>query len=232
MTHHVQGQSVLPEISVKEERGRVIISWLNEYKLPINHIHVQRSYDSLRHYTTIGSVLNPGNLENGYADNHPPYAKMYYRIMVSFQNGEYILTSPARPMKISRGEYVKYFWDLSSGRKADGRSALTDKLISPSDDKDRLPPGAVISKWLFLNKDNNPELHLPEAGQRKYRIRFTNESGKTIIEIREPAEETLIIEKVNFIKSGIFAYEILEAGKLVEKGQIEIGKDLKNNAEK
>ena len=64
-------QDTLPRISVRNLNGQIIVSWINNYKVPVTTINVQRSYDSLKNYTTIGSVLSPQNFENGYADTKP-----------------------------------------------------------------------------------------------------------------------------------------------------------------
>lgn len=92
-------QETLPNISVNNLNGKIIISWLNEYKKPIANIFIQRSYDSLRNFKTIGSVLNPSNLENGFPDNHPPYLKMYYRVLVTFEGGSYEMGNSKKPFR-------------------------------------------------------------------------------------------------------------------------------------
>ena len=57
-----QGQKTLPAISVTNINGKIIVSWKNAYTIPLSTLSIQRSYDSLKNYTTIGSVLNPQNL--------------------------------------------------------------------------------------------------------------------------------------------------------------------------
>ena len=91
-----KAQQILPGISVMNLNGNIIVSWKNEYKVPLANINIQRSYDSLRNYTTIGSVLNPQNQENGYSDAAAPYNKMYYRLFIAFDGGKYLITTPVR----------------------------------------------------------------------------------------------------------------------------------------
>ena len=98
-------QDTLPRITVKNISGQIIVSWVNNYKAPVTAINIQRSYDSLKNYTTIGSVLNPQNFENGYADAAPPYNKMYYRVFVSFEGGTYVFSKVVRPVKEKLPEY-------------------------------------------------------------------------------------------------------------------------------
>jgi hypothetical protein len=92
-------QQVLPAITVKNLNGKIVVSWLNEYKKPIQNILIQRSYDSLKNYSTVGTVLNPQNTENGYPDANPPYNKMYYRITITFEGGTYVIGPATRPVK-------------------------------------------------------------------------------------------------------------------------------------
>jgi hypothetical protein len=82
-------QNTLPEISINNTNGKIVVSWLNDYKKNVTNIFVQRSFDSLRNFSTIGSVLIPQNLENGYLDNRAPYDRMYYRVSITFEGGTY-----------------------------------------------------------------------------------------------------------------------------------------------
>lgn len=95
----LSAQEILPGITVKNFNGKIIISWRNQYPLEVKTINIQRSYDSLKNYSTIGSVLNPQNEENGFVDETPPYNKMYYRVFISFEGGDYIFSDAARPVK-------------------------------------------------------------------------------------------------------------------------------------
>jgi hypothetical protein len=92
----VQAQTIrLPNITVASFNGRVVVKWMHTEK-QISNILIQRSYDSTRHFSTIGTVLNPLNTENGYLDQAPPYDRMYYRVMVMYEGGQYIIGPSAR----------------------------------------------------------------------------------------------------------------------------------------
>ncbi len=96
---NLSAQEILPGITVKNFSGKIIISWRNQYPLEVKTINIQRSFDSLKNFSTIGTVLAPQNAENGFVDELPPYNKMYYRLFISFEKGDYIFTESARPVK-------------------------------------------------------------------------------------------------------------------------------------
>jgi hypothetical protein len=92
-------QEILPGITVKDFNGKIIISWRNEYPFKVKTINVQRSFDSSKNFSTIGSVINPQKLENGFVDEKPPYDKMFYRVFIFFDGGEYIFSESVTPVK-------------------------------------------------------------------------------------------------------------------------------------
>ena len=218
-TASLYAQEILPGISVVNINGKIIVSWKNEYQQPVTNINIQRSYDSLKNYTTIGSVLNPQNKENGYADANAPYNKMYYRVFIAFDGGSYLISQPLRPSKDTGTlgtSSVRFPWQ-------------TDPSTDPNI---QVPaPGSVNaeinfpSKWVFTSKDNNVVLFLPGASTKKYTAVFYDELEKKLFELTNLKDEYLIIEKVNFIRSGWYRFELMESGKLVEKNKFFIPKD-------
>lgn len=208
----------LPFIQVKNLNNKIVVSWINEYTKPITALNIQRSYDSLQNYTTIGSVLSPQSRENGFADANFPYNKMYYRVFVSFEGGSYIITSPARPVKenyaADNASTDKYSW-LISGRDS-------GIIFPPS------KPGITYpSSTIFTAKDNNIIIHLENAATKKYSVKFFDEAEKFLFELTKLKEEYLIIEKVNFVHTGWFRFELYENGLLIENNKFQILKDVK-----
>ncbi|MEO7563276.1 MAG: hypothetical protein ABIT07_11810 [Ferruginibacter sp.] len=216
----LKAQEILPNISVKNIGGKIIVSWRNEYAVPAANISIQRSYDSLNNYTTIGSVLNPLNKENGYADENPPYNKMYYRVFIAFEGGSYIITKPVRPVK-----------DLTNGSDSSTIQKFPWQVNPFEDASIKIPPStnAYPSRRAYTTKDNSVMIHLPEAAVKKYSIKFFDEVENLVFELTNLHEEYLIIEKVNFGHSGWFRFELYDAGTLVEKNKILIAKDGRNN---
>jgi hypothetical protein len=208
----------LPFIQVKNLNNKIIVSWINDYTKPITALNIQRSYDSLQNFNTIGSVLSPQSRENGFADVNFPYNKMYYRVNISFEGGSYIITTPARPVKENDGKdnisSEKYPW-----------------LVSDKDSGIVFPPTkpgiTYPSSTIFTAKDNNIIIHLENATIKKYTVKFFDEAEKFIFELSKLKEEYLIIEKVNFVHTGWFRFELYENGLLIENNKFQILKELK-----
>jgi hypothetical protein len=216
----MKAQQILPAISVRNIGGKIIVSWRNEYNVPVTTLNIQRSYDSTKNYTTIGSVLSPQSRENGYADVNPPYNKMYYRVFIAFEGGSYLLSQPVRPSR----------HPLSSD------SATADKYpwqVNPfADSSLNVPPANAginfPSKRIYTARDNTVVIHLPDAATKKYTAKFYDELENPVFELTKLNEEYLIIEKVNFVHSGWYRFELYESGKIVERNKFFVPKDPKN----
>lgn len=234
----VKSQDTLPAITVKNLGGHIIVSWVNKYKEPIANINIQRSYDSLKNYTTIGSVLNAQNSENGYTDPTPPYTRMYYRVFVGFEGGKYVITRPARPIKMIPPSLFEDSLQMSSETQflpvpgiVNPKDTSGVKIISHPDLHITIaPPKPIItypSQRIFTGNDQNVIIHLPEAATKNYLIKFYDDKDKDIFSLTKLTDEYLIIEKVNFVHSGWFRFELFENGELLEKNKFFIAKDVK-----
>lgn len=249
-------QETLPDITVKNISGQIIVSWVNNYKTPVANISIQRSFDSLKNYSTIGSVLNPMNIENGYADVKPPYNKMYYRVFVSFEGGTYAFSKVARPVKEILPEIVATTTDTVKAGAA-GAGGITiaetqnpflvkDNWIAKPNAKPEIKNGGIVTKpslppletqtevitypsrRIFTNKDNAITITLANAETKKYTIKFFDENDVLLFELNKVTESYLIIEKVNFKHAGWFYFEVYDAGKLIERNRFYVPKDGKN----
>ena len=208
----------LPFIQVKNINNKIIVNWINDYNKPITALNIQRSYDSLQNFTTIGSVLSPQSRENGFADVNFPYNKMYYRVNVSFEGGTYIITAPVIPVKET------YATDTSANEKYTFPPANKDSdiIFLPSKPEITYP-----SITVFTAKDNNIIIHLEDAAKKQYTVKFFDETEKFLFELTKLKEEYLIIEKVNFVHTGWFRFELYENGLLIENNKFQIVKELK-----
>ncbi len=186
-------QKVLPAFDIRNYDGRIVISWKQEYPLPVKTLNIQRSPDSLKHYTTIASLAEPQKKENNYTDYHPPYDSMYYRIFIAFEGGHYSFSNVSRP-----GKPV------------------------PPPPHEVEPIYIYPSKYIYTRRDNNLILELPDVATHTYLVRFYDEKDKFLFELNKLYESPLVIEKVNFVHAGWFHFELYGDGKLLEKNRFNI----------
>jgi len=214
-------QDTLPRLTVKNINNKIIVSWKMNYGANISTINIQRSKDSLRNFTTIGSVLEPMNRENGYVDYKATSPDMFYRVFVAFMGGTYLFTKSYKPVKDS----------ITSN----GLSAIEeDKLLQsekPTTDLNPVKPTVAKpyvytpSKFIFTGKENSIIIQLPDAGNNQYSVKFFDDKDKPVFEIGKVTEPYLIIEKVNFLHSGWFYFKLFDNGILKEKNQFYIPKE-------
>ncbi len=205
----LSAQEVLPKVSVKNVNGKIIISWKNNYTQSLKTINIQRSFDSLKYYSTIGTVMNPANTENGYVDQKPPYNKMYYKLFIVFDSGQYIFTPAYKPVI----DTVKIIPKAKE-------TVITIPTVPPPS-----PVSFVPSKYIYTAKDNNVVISVPLQNSKKFSVKFFDENDVLLFQIKEIKEPYLILEKVNFKHSGWFYYSLYEGEELFEKHKFFIPKE-------
>lgn len=228
-------QKILPGITVSNISNKIIVSWKNEFADSVVTLNIQRSYDSLNNYSTIGSVLNPTSIENGYTDPNPPYSKMYYRVFIAFAGGKYIISKPVRPVKElvadSPGQQ-RYAW------QADQIADTSQSIEEPPPAKTVLPPAennkppaepefVYPSKKIFTSKMSSIVIQLQDAAFKNYHVKIFDDNEKPALVLTKIKEDFLILDKMNFMHSGWFSYELYDGAKLIEKGRFFVPKDSK-----
>lgn len=88
-------QDTLPKFTLVERGDRVTISWTNPY-LRMVQLNVQRSYDSLKNFSTVYSATSPELPQNGYTDPRPASNRTFYRIFYVLEGGSYFFTRSKR----------------------------------------------------------------------------------------------------------------------------------------
>ena len=81
------------------------------------------------------------------------------------------------------------------------------------------------SKFVYTEKDGNVAINLPSTTLHHYSIKFFDMQGIPQFDIAEVKESPLLIDKVNFLKSGWYKFELYEDGKLKEKHRFFIPKE-------
>ncbi len=210
-----KAQGTLPNITVQEQSGNIVVSWKNAYNVPVTSINIQRSYDSLRNFTTIGSVLNPQNVENGYFDKSPPYKKMYYRVFIGFEGGSYLFSRSYKPNADTASVATAIMpWQVNPFLD----SSFTNTTGSPT------RPASL----LLYNRNDAVVLNLPNAPVKNYVIKFYDYKQQNVLTLRNIKETLLIIEKVNFRKAGTYSFEIFEDDVLIDTNVVIVPRDAKN----
>ena len=200
-------QDTLPKITVTQLGKKVLVSWNNPFDNVAN-INVQRSFDSLKYFKTIGSLLDVSPGINGFADPNefvPP--NQYYRLFISFHGGTFIFTNSHRPGKDTLSEMPPILKSSSAERPENYRNLF------------------IPSPHIFTGKDNNVIIALPDAVHKKYSIRFYRADGTFLFEISNIKENYLTLDKSNFLRSGLFVFELYDNKIIIERHKFYIPKD-------
>ena len=252
-------QDTLPGFTIIERGDKVVISWTNPYPNLVQ-LNVQRSYDSLKFYSTIFSAPSPEIPQNGYTDTKKPANHVYYRIFYVLEGGQYhfsraksangasadftgsrdinnfnllnIKPGDRRQVTIKTKNVV--FKQLSINAFRNFRDSILhltkDTLFYVNDSLVGLNPytgqeNFKVSSFVYINKDGFINISVPSATNKKYSIKFYEESGSSLFEINPVKESPLIIDKSNFIHAGWFLFELYEDNQLKEKNKLYIPKD-------
>ncbi|WP_207493384.1 hypothetical protein [Aridibaculum aurantiacum] len=255
------GQDTLPNFTVVERGEKVTVSWVNPYPNVIQ-LNVQRSFDSIRFFTTVFSAESPQLPQNGFTEIKMPTNRIFYRIFYVLENGSYFFTPSKRvgltppPTATAAGRDIKNpaFSNISSTDKRlvtvrikdsvyrqipaynfrhfrDSVLRQTkDTLLAINDSLVLLKPFFAKEVWrpslyVYSNREGYINIALPLFRDRKYRIKFFEEDGRPLFEIRHVRESPLILDKANFIHSGWFHFELYEDDKLKEKNKFYLPKD-------
>ena len=202
---HSMAQDTLPKVTVSQLGRKVLVSWYNPFT-SITNIHIQRSYDSLRNFTTIGSVINVEAQSNGFVDTKEFLpSNQFYRLFISFSGGTYIFSDSHRPAP----DTVNMPLELTYNQQP-------------------VKTWFIPSPHVYTGKDNNIIISVYHASKKKYSIKFFEPRGDQLFEIKSIPEDYIILDKVNFGHSGLFDFELFENGILIERHKIYIPQDGKS----
>ena len=204
-------QDTLPKITVTQLGKKVLVSWNNPFTNVAN-INVQRSPDSLKNFTTIGSLLDVSPGVNGFADPKEFIpSDQYYRLFISFQGGSYIFTQSHRAGK----DTLTQLPPIEQGNENQATAEM------PGYNRNLFVP----SKHVYTGKDNNVIISLPDAARKKYSLRFYRADGSFLFEVSAIPEPFLTLDKANFFHSGLFIFELYDNHIIIERHKFYIPKD-------
>jgi hypothetical protein len=81
------------------------------------------------------------------------------------------------------------------------------------------------SFYVYTEKRGYVQLNLPNADQRKYSLKFFEEDGSFLFELKAIKDRSLTLDKSNFLHAGWFTFELYDDEKVVEKHKFYIAKD-------
>ncbi len=200
-------QDTLPKITVTQLGEKVLVSWNNPFT-NVSNINIQRSGDSLKNFTTIGSVLNVEPGVNGFTDTKEFIpSNQYYRVFISFQGGTYLFSHSHRPGKDTLSEIPQVEKQETTEIPKYKRNLF------------------VPSPHVYTGKDNNVIVSLPDAARKKYSIRFYRADGTFLFEVPKINENYLTLDKANFLQAGLFIFELYDNHIIIERHKFFIPKD-------
>jgi hypothetical protein len=94
-------------------------------------------------------------------------------------------------------------------------------LLKPFVPKEIFKP----SKFVYTEKDGNIRVNVPGVPIHHYAIKFFDEKNDFLFDVTEVKEPVVLIDKVNFLRSGWYKFELYEDGKLKEKHKFFVPKD-------
>ena len=209
-------QDTLPNFSVRNVgNNRIIIGWTSTYE-NVKQISIQRSFDSLKGYTSILTVADPLSPQNGYVDTKAPNDHMFYRIYILLDKGFFLFSAAKKPV-------LDTVQRASINTPGVGRPGADSTTLNGHN---RPPTGFVPSLYVFTHRDGYVRVNLPDDEKpKKYSLKFFDEDNTALFEIKEVKEKSFKIDKTNFYHGGWFYFELYEDEKLIERHKFYLAKD-------
>jgi hypothetical protein len=222
--HVLAAQDTLPKFSVQNMgNNRILLGWTNSFE-NIKQISIQRSYDSTRNFKTILTVPDPVLPENGYLDSKAPSDRMFYRLYIMLDKGVFLFSDTKRPFFDS--SLVKKGAPAKAGNISSAQPLTTEANTGPATVTAKPKVDAwEASKYIYTLKDGYIRITLPEAGTKKYLIKFFTSTNDPLFELKDVVEKSFKIDKSNFYKAGWFNFELYEDGTLKEKNKFFLPKE-------
>ena len=165
----VTAQDTLPKFTVQDKgAGRIVVSWSNPYNTLVQ-LAVQRSYDSVKRFSSVYSATSPELPLNGFSDKVVPGLKVYYRIFYVMRGGTYYFTKSLRPDSSMKGP-VEY-----DARRDKINDVLADELDNTKND--------AISKEPIFLKTKAGVLTLMPVDFKAYRDSILTKTNDTLLQI-------------------------------------------------
>lgn len=210
----LQAQPTLPNIMCVREGGTVRLLWSCQYD-GVKAIVVNRSYDSLKNYSQIGTV---GDVKKGiqsFVDERPLAGRSYYKVIVVFRSGlnwssnHCVLTMNGSAVNDTAGE--------KQGEAVAPR--IKFKLTMPELDLDAMYTDPI---YVRNNKTTGHlDVRLPaDHSMHNWSLEFYDKKKQAVLSIPLVKARNLVIDKRNFRRRGLYRFELRKDGVVFEWGHI------------
>jgi len=81
------------------------------------------------------------------------------------------------------------------------------------------------SPYIFTTDNNEIKLELPSASKHHYRVKFFDNIGYLLFEMKHVKEQELILDKTNFMHAGWYFFDLYEDEQLKEKNKFYLESD-------
>ncbi len=172
-------QKTLPDFTVEDKGGgRIVVSWTNPYE-SLTQLTVQRSYDSVKRFSSVFSATSPELPVNGFSDDISPGLKVYYRIFYVMEGGAYFFTKSKRPLGVGEVDIVAY---------DSKRDLLNEELLDALDEENAEKKESGIyneGRPIHIQLKNNSVLSLPLPGFKIFRDSILTKTNDTLYQANE-----------------------------------------------
>ena len=201
-------QDTLPKFQVLNVKGRVIVAFYNPFVAALQ-VNVERSFDSIRNFTTVYALSEPRQGVVTFSDNKAPNTHMFYRVFIQLQTG-YSFTHADTP--------VIYIAPPPAIKKI-------EETVQAAAPASRRKPEWEPSPHIFTDDYGNVKVELPMPGAKKYLIKFYDDQQHFLFQMPDVKDLPLTIDKSNFLHAGWFNFELYVDGVLQEKNKFLLSKD-------
>lgn len=174
-----KAQDTLPKFTVEDKgAGRIVVSWSNPYSNLIQ-LAVQRSYDSLKKFSSVFSATSPELPLNGFSDKIVPGLKVYYRIFYVMQGGTYYFTQSMRP-----GTNTAVVYDSRRDKINDSLENELKTAVKPA-------PNEPVKEEPIYVKTRDRVLSLMPFEFKAYRDSILTQTYDTLL---QTASDTVVVQ--------------------------------------